>query len=221
MTGRVGPRHAEARFSNFDRCFGSCVSGRFHGFQPHCPVGCVVGIPLLLNEEKFQVMPTKVEYYSLNKAANECNISPQEFRKYVGEFEKQSGTYLPKNTDGHKQIPEDFLQFFQRAVMWARTDNILPTTAMAQALGDSYQYTLRELAKAVTNTNQLLRLPGELRAVVARMEQLSARERPVKVTLADEPRIARALASIGLWQLFAGFMVGIGVGPLLARWLWG
>lgn len=166
-------------------------------------------------------MPTKVEYFSLNKAADQCGISRQEFRNYVGEFERQSGTYLPKDAEGNKQIPEDFLQFFQRAVMWAQVDGIMPTTAMQQALRDGYQFRLHELAKAVANTNQLLHLPNELRAVVARAEQLSARERPVKVILADEPRIARALASIGLWQLFVGFMVGIGVGPLLARWLWG
>ncbi|WP_075834942.1 hypothetical protein [Deinococcus marmoris] len=145
-------------------------------------------------------MPTKVELFSLNKAADECGISRQDFRQYVGEFERQSGTYLPKDPQGNKQIPEDFLQFFQRAVMWSRVEGILPTTAMRQALGDGYSFRLNELAKAVVNTNQLLKLPGELRTVVQELERLSRRERPVKIILADEVRIARALTSIRLWQ---------------------
>ncbi len=187
----------------------------------HTPVWvAVVGIPLLFEKEKFQVMPTKVEYFSLNKAADQCGISRQDFRQYVGEFERQSGAYLPKDAQGNKQIPEDFLQYFQRAAMWAEVENILPTTAMAQALGDGYQFRLHELARAVVNTNQLLKLPGELRAVVARAEQLSARERPIKVILADEARIARALASLRLWQVFGCIVLGIVIGFGLAWRLW-
>lgn len=160
-------------------------------------------------------MPTKVEYFSLNKAADQCGISRQEFRQYVGEFERQSGTYLPRDAEGNKQIPEDFLQVFQRAAMWSRQDRGSPGYGMLKALEAGQQYRLQELAEAVANTRELLALPGELRRMIHELDELSKKPRPVHVILKDSKDIARALTGIALWQGVTCTLLGVLLGIAL------
>ncbi|WP_019011223.1 hypothetical protein [Deinococcus aquatilis] len=162
-------------------------------------------------------MPKTVEYYSLNKAADKCGIPRQEFRKFVGEFEKQTATYLPKTEEGGKQIPEDVLQIFQRAAMWAQLEGCSPAVGMVTALEAGQQYRLQELAQAVANTGEFLKLPGELRRIVYELDQLSKRPRPVDVILKDSKDIARALAGIPLWQGVVCTLFGAIIGIILTH----
>lgn len=162
-------------------------------------------------------MTQNVEYFSLNKAADRCNFSRQEFRKFVGEFEKQRQTSLPVNDRGGKEIPEDFLPVFQRAVMWAQVEGYSPSLAMSTALEAGQQHRLQELAQAVTNTTEFLRLPGELRRIIHELDQLSRKPRPVQVVLKDSKDIARSLAGIALWQGVACTLLGVVLGIVLTH----
>lgn len=158
-----------------------------------------------------------VEYFSLNRAADACNVNRQEFRKYVGEFEKQTFSYLPKDEEGHKLIPEDLLQIFQRAVLWAKVEDGSPGQGMLKALERGQQYHLEMLAEAVSNTQDLVKLPREMRQVVHELKEAAKVPRRVSVNVTDTQQVARALASLKVWQGTVCVLLGVIAGLFLGH----
>lgn len=140
------------------------------------------------------------ESYSVNQAANACNISQQEFRQFVGEFERQTRAYLPKDSEGRKRIPGDILDIFQRAVLWSKIDQTAPSGGMLKALEKGQQYRLHELARAVADTRELILASRKLEKMVAELREVNSRARPITIDHAGVEEIASALTLGWRWQ---------------------
>ena len=143
-------------------------------------------------------VPTE-DYFSLNQVAGFSGMDRQEFRKLVGEFERQAGKLPTRINDEGKDtkfIPLSFVHVFEEAAMWMRVEETTVADGMAQALSTKRSGALEQLAATVQDREPILRLPKELAKQTAALLAASKLERRVEVDLLRQAEMAQIVAGL-------------------------